>query len=108
MQAHFRNSKCTESYTCNQGRKALILYNEETVKIFDPLHCSSTFQVLFDVSSVFSVESLQFLVEFHVSFVDVIDVGVRIERASTTVFASFGNPFDKLKIFKKIIFLSIA
>jgi len=45
-------------------------------------------QVLFDLGRVLAVEPLQFLVELHVSLVDVVDVGVFIERTTTTVLGS--------------------
>lgn len=59
---------------------------------FEILHGSSSLQILFNFQGVFAVESLQFLIEFHITFVDVINILVIIMSSSATVFLSFSNP----------------
>ena len=56
------------------------------------LDCCSSLQVLFNLCSVGSIETLQFLVEFHVSLVNVINVRVFIKRPATTVLLSLLHP----------------
>ena len=58
----------------------------------------SPLQILFDFSSVRSIESLEFLVEFHVTLIDVINVSIFIKRPASAVLGSLINPVRNIFI----------
>ena len=59
---------------------------EEAIKS----NSSSSFQIILDVFCVLIIKPLQFLVEFLVSLIDVVNVCVVIMHPSATVLFSFG------------------
>ena len=63
--------------------------------IFANLNSSSSFQVLFDFRSKWIVKPSQFLIEFHVTFIDVINVCFIMMGSATTVLLSLLNPSKK-------------
>ena len=63
--------------------------------IFANLNSSSSFQVLFDFRSKWIVKPSQFLIEFHVTFIDVINVCFIMMGSATTVLLSLLNPLNK-------------
>ena len=60
------------------------------------LYSSSSFEILFDLGCVFAVEPLQFLVELHVSLIDIVYVIFLIEGPSPTVLSTLVNPETKV------------
>ena len=76
---------------------------EETSESYDiyiihTSYGSSTFEVLFDFFGVLSVITFGFLVELHVTFVDVIDVTFVIMLTTTVIFRTFLDPKAKVKL----------
>lgn len=66
------------------------------------LNSSSSFQILFDLCSMFTIVSFQFCIEFHVSFIDIINVSFVIMCSSPTKFVTFCNP-KKLNVYFHLI-----
>lgn len=64
------------------------------------LYSCPSFQILFDFSCVCSIEALQFLVEFHVTLIDVVNICVFIKCSSTAVFLSLFYSEKKKKKLK--------
>lgn len=62
-------------------------------KLFSSHSCSSL-QVLFDLGGVLSIETLQFLVELHVTLVDVAHILFLIKASSPAVLLPLLNPGD--------------
>ena len=56
------------------------------------LNGSSTFEVLFDLGCVLSVEAFQLLVELHVAIVDVVNVRILVEVPTPAVLCPLLNP----------------
>lgn len=52
------------------------------------LYSCPSLQILFDLGCVGSIEALQFLVEFHVTLVDVVNIRIFIKCSATAVFLS--------------------
>lgn len=59
------------------------------------LHCRSSLQILFNFCSISAVKSLQFLVEFGIPFVNVVNICILIMCTSAAVLRSLLNPRDK-------------
>lgn len=56
------------------------------------LYCCSSLQILFNLCSVLSIESLQFLVELHVPLIDEVNVFLLIIHTAPTVLWPLVNP----------------
>ena len=67
--------------------------NDCPPKLFSSHSCSSL-QVLFDLGSVLSIETLQFLVELHVALVDIAHILFLIKASSPAVLLPLLNPGD--------------
>lgn len=63
------------------------------------LYSCPSLQILFDLGCVGSIEALQFLVEFHVTLVDVVNIRIFIKCSATAVFLSLF--YSEKKIFLK-------
>lgn len=61
------------------------------------LDCRPSLQILLDFCCVFAVKPLQLLVEFHVAFIDVVNISLFIKCPSAAVLSSFFNSKERGK-----------
>jgi len=68
-----------------------ILQKPSQPSTLTPLDSSPSFQILFDLCCVCAKESLQFLVELGISFIDVVHVSILVVCTPSAVFGSLFN-----------------
>lgn len=81
-------SMCSVAFSYNTHHKMTA-----SKKLFSSHSCSSL-QVLFDLGGVLSIETLQFLVELHVTLIDVAHILFLIKASSPAVLLPLLNPGD--------------
>jgi hypothetical protein len=82
-------------YETNRGEYMSLLNNRPVLTNQQCLDSCASLQILLDLCSVLTVESLQFLIELHVAFVYVVYISVVIVHTSSAVLLSFYDPADR-------------
>ena len=60
--------------------------------VYKQSHCCPSFKILFNLCSVCSIKSFQFLIELSISLINKVNISILIMGSSSTVFGSFLNP----------------